>query len=148
LGSRFEKEAGKIKMVEQNTHGGKRQGAGRPKGSRMRRSEELADRLLVDGKCPVDALVRLAEQAESEGDLGQAIGAWKSVLPYIYPKPKAVEIAPEVIVSLTQSIAAARLQASRGELSGSHVQLMEHAAAILDIDADLFAEKLYAKCAD
>ena len=135
-------------MTEQTRHGGKRKGAGRPKGSRMRRSDELADRLIEDGKCPVDALVRLAERAEDEGDLGQAIGAWKSVLPYIYPKPKAVEVAPEVIVGLTQDIAAARLQASVGELSANHLQLMEHAADVLGIDAERFAEEVYAKRAE
>ena len=67
-------------MAEQNGHGGKREGAGRPKGSRMRRSDELAERLISEGRCPVEALVRLAERAEAEGDLTQAIGAWKSVI--------------------------------------------------------------------
>ena len=66
----------------------------------MRRSDELAERLISEGRCPVEALVRLAERAEAEGELTQAIGAWKSVMPYIYPKPKAVEVAPEILVEL------------------------------------------------
>lgn len=37
-------------------HGGPRAGAGRPKGSRMRRSDALVEKLLAANKCPVDAL--------------------------------------------------------------------------------------------
>jgi hypothetical protein len=91
-------------------HGGKRAGAGRPTGSRMRRSEELAEKLIALGKCPLEALIRLAEKAESDGDVSQAINAWKSALPYIYPRPKAVEIAPEELVDLTRKLSEARAQ--------------------------------------
>ena len=68
-------------MTTTTGHGGSRPGAGRPKGSRMRRSDILADRLLSNGKCPVEALVRLAEKAEAEGDLSQAISALKGIVP-------------------------------------------------------------------
>lgn len=115
-------------MTEQNGHGGKREGAGRPKGSRMRRSDELAERLISEGKCPVEALVRLAERAEAEGDLTQAIGAWKSVIPYIYPKPKAVEVAPEILVELARDMAAARADTKDSEVSGSHLEMVERMA--------------------
>ena len=96
-----------------NGHGGRRPGAGRRKGSRMRRSDALAEKLVESGKCPVDALVRLAEQAEAAGEIGQAIGAWKSILPYIYPKPKAIEIAPNDVVALARDLATARSEAAR-----------------------------------
>ena len=115
-------------MAEQNGHGGKREGAGRPKGSRMRRSDELAERLISEGKCPVEALVRLAERAEADGELTQAIGAWISVLPYIYPKPKAVEVAPEILVELTRDMAAARADTGDREVRGSHVDMVEKMA--------------------
>lgn len=93
-----------------NGHGGKRAGAGRPRGSRMRRSEELAEKLIAAGKCPIEALIRLAEKAEVDGDISQAISAWKSTLPYIYPRPKAVEFAPEDLVELTRSLTEVRAQ--------------------------------------
>lgn len=112
-----------------NGHGGKRAGAGRPKGSRMRRSEVLADELIAAGKCPIQALVRLAEQAEAEGDVGQAIGAWKSILPYVYPKPKAVEIEPEQVIDLARDLTAARADANRGAVPEDHVALLERALA-------------------
>ena len=70
-------------VAELKGHGGKRKGAGRPKRFRMRRSDELAGRLISEGRCPVESLVRIAERAEAEGDLTQAIGAWKSVMPDI-----------------------------------------------------------------
>ena len=91
-----------------NNHGGKRAGAGRPKGSRMRRSDAMAERLIAEGRCPVDALVRLAEEAEARGELSLAMGAWRSILPFIYPKPKAVEVAPEVVLDLARDLDAVR----------------------------------------
>jgi len=95
---------------QKSGHGGKRVGAGRPAGSRMRRSEELAEKMITSGKCPLEALVRLAEKAEADGDISQAISAWKSTLPYLYPKPKSVEIAPEALVELTRSLSEVRAQ--------------------------------------
>ncbi|MFX0546878.1 hypothetical protein ACEWPL_015155 [Roseovarius sp. S1116L3] len=76
----------------------------------MRRSEELAEKMIASGKCPIEALVRLAEKAEMDGDISQAINAWKSTLPYLYPRPKSVEFAPEDLVELTRSLSEVRAQ--------------------------------------
>jgi len=108
-----------------NGHGGKRAGAGRPKGSRMRRSDALAEELISAGKCPIEALMRLAEQAEAAGDLAQAISAWKSILPYVHPKPKSVEFAPGEVIELARELAVARTEASRSDLNLDHIALME-----------------------
>ena len=102
----------------------------------MRRSDELAERLISEGRCPVEALVRLAERAEAEGDLTQAIGAWKSVMPYIYPKPKAVEVAPEILVELAREMAAARADTGDREARGSHVKAVERMVKELDLFSD------------
>ncbi|WP_417733416.1 hypothetical protein [Roseovarius sp.] len=99
-------------MEHVSTHGGKRVGAGRPKGSRSRRSEAVAEKLLALGKCPVDALVRLAEEAEADGDRSQAINAWKTILPFVYPKPKAVEIDLDAVVELARRLSEAKAQAA------------------------------------
>lgn len=112
-------------------HGGRRAGAGRPKGSRMRRSDVLADELIAAGKCPVQNIVRLAEQAEAGGDIGQAISAWKSVLPYIYPKPKSVEFAPDEFVELARNLASVRAEASRSDADADHVALLEQFIATM-----------------
>ncbi len=112
-------------MTETAKHGGKRSGAGRPKGSRGRRSEVLAETLLSQGICPVEALIRLAEKAEAQGDLGQAMGAWKGILPYVYPKPKAVEIEPEVVIELAKAIAEARANPSGSAMNESFGSLLD-----------------------
>ena len=54
--------------------------------------QALSEGLIEDGKCPVLALVRLAEQAEAEGRITVAIDAWKAVLPYVHARPKSIEI--------------------------------------------------------
>ena len=115
-----------------NGHGGKRAGAGRPQGSRNRRSDALAEELIAEGRCPVRALIRLAEQSEKEGEITQAIGAWKSILPFVYPKPKAVEFAPEELVELSRNIAAARADASRELIPESLAARTERAMQKLD----------------
>ncbi|MCT2538759.1 hypothetical protein [Sedimentimonas flavescens] len=112
-------------MTSTTGHGGKREGAGRPKGSRMRRSDALAEKIVAAGLCPVDALIRLAERAENEGDLGQAIGAWKSILPYIYPRPKSVEFAADEVVELARDLAMARVEVLRTDTNFDHVALLE-----------------------
>lgn len=94
----------------------------------MRRSEELAEKMIAAGKCPLEALIRLAEKAEAEGDIAQAINAWKSTLPYIYPRPKAVEFAPEDLIELTRSLSEVRaLELSKGENSRDFGERLERA---------------------
>lgn len=119
-------------MVEANKHGGKRAGAGRPVGSMSRRSEAVADKLHAQGKCPVDALVRLAEEAEADGDRLQAINAWKTILPFVYPKPKAVEIDPDAAVQLTRLLYEARVEATQELGSSSYGDRLRRAARKLD----------------
>lgn len=99
----------------------------------MRRSDALAGELIETGKCPVQALIRLAEQAEADGDRGQAIGAWKSILPYVHPKPKAVEIAPEVVIELAREVAAARVNGSRPEPDPCFADRVENAFKMLGL---------------
>ncbi len=91
----------------------------------MRRSDALAEELVAAGKCPIQALVRLAEQAEADGELGHAIGAWKSILPYVHPKPKAVEVAPGQVVELARDLAAIRADASRDDVNLDHFALLK-----------------------
>ena len=113
-------------------HGGKRDGSGRPKGSRMRRSEALAEELIKTGKCPVQALVRLAEQCEAQGEIKEAIGAWKGVLPYVYPKPKAVESEPERAIELARELFAMRAEATKKDVDLDHVAMVEQALAKME----------------
>ena len=121
-------------MARANKHGGKRAGAGRPKGSRSRRSEAVAEKLLSQGKCPVDALVRLAEEAEANGDRLQAIGVWKAILPFVYPKPKAVEIDPEAVVELARLLSEAKIRATEGADDAPFGQMVERMRKSLEAE--------------
>jgi hypothetical protein len=67
--------------------GGRRPGAGRPPGSRNRRTREMTERLDRLGLDPITALARLAQHAEAEGDLALAERCWSGLLPYAGPKP-------------------------------------------------------------
>lgn len=134
-------------MADGGGHGGKRPGAGRPKGSLSRRSEALADKLLSEGKCPVAALVRIAEAAEKDGDRKQAIDAWKSVLPYVHPKPKAVDIDPNSVIELAKAVAEVRAianqQAREETPSNSYSALLQRAKESglqIDLPAEYFEE--------
>jgi galactose-1-phosphate uridylyltransferase len=79
-------------MQEQKQHDGAQPGSGRPAGSSNLGTKALSEGLIEDGKCPVAALVRLAEQAEAEGRITVAIDAWKAVLPYVHARPRNIEI--------------------------------------------------------
>ncbi len=75
-----------------NGHGGARPGAGRPKGSRNRRTEGVQQRLDSLGCDPVEGLGRIAQQAEEQGDLGLAMHCYKALMPYVAPKRQAIAL--------------------------------------------------------
>ncbi|MDP2081385.1 MAG: hypothetical protein U0934_15170 [Pseudotabrizicola sp.] len=95
-------------MNAQTNLGGSRPGAGRPKGAQNRRTRALSEKLLAQGKCPAEALVRIAERAEAEGEMALAVDAWKAVLPYVHAKPKAIELDPDAVVELARNLAEVR----------------------------------------
>ena len=63
---------------------------GRTKGTPNKRTSELAEMLHSMNCCPAEGLVRVAQYAESEGNWPLALDAYKSLLPYLYPKRKAI----------------------------------------------------------
>jgi hypothetical protein len=120
-------------MNDRSNIGGFRPGSGRPKGSQNRRTQALADKLLADGKCPAEALVRIAERAEAAGETALAIDAWKAVLPYVHAKPKAVEFDPEQVVHLAREIAEIRMTPNPDEVT-TYGQRLARAIAKLEED--------------
>ena len=114
-------------------HGGARQGAGRPKGVRNKRTQALADTLLKNDECPAEALIRLAKAAECEGKISLAIDAWKAVLPYVHAKPKAVETAPDIVAALARDIAEARIIANSVRDNTSYGDRLRKATADLEL---------------
>lgn len=115
-----------FRMAARNGHGGARSGAGRPRGARNRRSRELADNLLGAGKCPAEALIRIAERAEADGNLGLALDAWKAVLPFVHARPKPVELVPEEVLELARSLAQVRQEVDAAA-DGSYLDALREA---------------------
>ena len=72
--------------------GGRREGAGRPKGLHGVKSTELAEMLDGMGANPAKALARLGLKAEREGDDDLAVRAFSALMPYRFAKLKETSI--------------------------------------------------------
>ena len=72
-------------------HGGKREGAGRPAGSKNQRTVAVLEHLDDDENNPVLAILRVMKAAEKEGDIRLAADCAKSLLPYYLPKQRPSE---------------------------------------------------------
>ncbi|MEQ8653875.1 MAG: hypothetical protein RIC87_15535 [Kiloniellales bacterium] len=90
---------------EQSSRGGFRPGAGRPKGSKNRRTiltSELIDelRLARPDYNPLLSLVLMADEARGNDDLGLAKDCHATVLPYLMPKLRPIEADVEALQQL------------------------------------------------
>jgi len=65
---------------------------GRQKGSVNKRSQTLVEQLEALGLNPVAELVAASNRARDEGDITNWIAANKSLMPFLYPRRKAVDI--------------------------------------------------------
>lgn len=106
-------------MAKDKNIGGARKGAGRPKGVPNRRTKHLAEKFQTDKKCPAEALARIAQQAELDGDTRLAVDAWKALLPYVHAKPKAIESDPEAVLQMMREITEMGVQVSHNSNSKS-----------------------------
>lgn len=72
--------------------GGKREGAGRPKGARNRRSlvsDQLKREIAESGRDPVEYMLQVMEK---DGDANRRLEAAKGAAPYLRPKLSQAEI--------------------------------------------------------
>ena len=78
-----------------NTHGGKRAGAGRPKGSVNKRSLGLREKMETSGLDPVEFLISVVQ--DESHDIAVRKDAAKSLLPYAYPRlaSQSIELTSE-----------------------------------------------------
>ena len=65
---------------------------GRTKGTPNKATQYTIDRLEELDFDPLDAMVRIAKQAEKEGELSVAAQLCKEMASYIYPKRKAIDV--------------------------------------------------------
>lgn len=77
---------------------------GRPRGSPNKRSLDVAARLAALGCHPLEAMARLAAEAEAEGDKALAGSMYKELAQYTAPKRKAVEVTGEGGGAIEQSV--------------------------------------------
>lgn len=67
---------------------------GRQKGTPNKKTQLVIDRLSELQCNPIEGMIRIAQYAESAGELTIALSAYKELAQYCYPKRKAVD-APE-----------------------------------------------------
>ena len=65
---------------------------GRTKGTPNKQTQNVIDRLEALDCDPLEAMVRIANRAEKEGELSIAAQLYKELGNYIYPKRKAVDV--------------------------------------------------------
>lgn len=73
-----------------NNMGGAREGAGRPKGSKNKRTR-LLDARLAELDCPFESLQRVGLKAEKDKDYATAAKCFSELASYMKAKPKPVE---------------------------------------------------------
>ena len=66
--------------------GGRREGAGRPRGSRGRRTREAVAKAEALGPTPLEVLLELMHVARAEGERAEAVECAKAAAPYVHPK--------------------------------------------------------------
>jgi hypothetical protein len=76
--------------------GGRRPGAGRPAGSRNKRTLELISKLDDLGCDPAAELLRLGREAEARGNLDLATRAYAVLMRYRWPMPAALPVKPAI----------------------------------------------------
>lgn len=73
--------------------GGKREGAGRPKGTFAPAKKKLLDRIAAsDRKLPLEIMLEAMEEAYKAGGAIEAFPIAEKVAPYLHPKMQAVEV--------------------------------------------------------
>lgn len=87
--------------------GGKRPGAGRPKGSRNRRREEQARAIAASGLTPLNYLLSVLRDVNASAE--RRLDAAKAAAPYVHPKLASIthkgdEGAPmQIVISQTDA---------------------------------------------
>lgn len=69
--------------------GGKRPGAGRPKGAATKRTREVADKAAAEGLTPLEYM--LAVLRDEAADPDARMDAAKAAAPYVHPKLSSVD---------------------------------------------------------
>jgi hypothetical protein len=66
--------------------GGRREGAGRPRGSRGRRTKEAVAKAEALGPTPLEVMLEAMHAARAEGERAEAVDCAKAAAPYLHAK--------------------------------------------------------------
>jgi len=106
--------------------GGKRDGAGRPRGARTQRTREIAERAAKEGLTPLEVMLRAMREHAEKNEWDAAAGIAKDAAPYMHPRLASMQHSgpnggPIQTVDLTKASDddLARLEALFGPLAGA-----------------------------
>lgn len=93
---------GALNSINGNQRGGKRVGAGRPKGAATKKTREIADRAASDGLTPLEYMLDILRDVSA--DPAQRFEAAKHAAPYVHPKLSSVEakVEADITANITQ----------------------------------------------
>src|SRR3954447_3624781 len=77
---------GEISRSAHMPKGGPREGAGRPRGSRGRRTKDSITKADALGPTPLEVLLESMHAARAEGERAEAVDCAKAAAPYVHPK--------------------------------------------------------------
>lgn len=79
-------------------HGGKRPGAGRPRGGANKKTREIADRAASEGITPLEVMLKAMRDAYEGGNMDDAARYARDAAPYTHPRLQQIEQKSEVTV--------------------------------------------------
>ncbi len=71
--------------------GGKRPGAGRPKGCKTKRRQEVAQRAVAEGITPIEVMLLAMREAVGRNEMAEAAKFAQMAAPYIHPRLQAIQ---------------------------------------------------------
>jgi hypothetical protein len=87
--------------------GGRRNGAGRPRGSVNRRTREVAERAALQGVTPLEVLLEAMRRHYDAGELDRAAAFAKDAAPYMHPRLSTMAFAQEsapLVVQIVEEV--------------------------------------------
>lgn len=81
--------------------GGKREGAGRVKGSLNKKTREIAEKAAASGVTPLEIIIEAMHDAYKDGGAAAAVPFAEKAAPYMHARIAAVEVSGEVRATIT-----------------------------------------------
>lgn len=81
---------------DKSSHGGKRSGAGRKKGSLTQKTREVAEMAASQGVTPLEVMLEAMNSFRENGDIEKAAGFAKDAAPYMHPRLASVDMKAEI----------------------------------------------------